>query len=1010
MPPDFIEALVVEVVCQSLIFTAGKIGRLTRRRALDRTRLGKLLRADGGVEGALREAARGLSQLADIESDLKADAIRDFLSSAEVEGIVRRVFAVDLASHAGERVGKAGKEGKLDDGAAARQVRKEFVELFERAVGASGAVVEATGESLFTAVQKSCVVAMTQMIEDRELGAHEALSGARFALIRGEIGQIRKRLDEPASDSLPDLATYRDFEERYRSSVRTVHRHIKPPHLLDEEQRVPIEKLYVAPILLASGVNDSVSGNPVGFTLTEFIRRAFRVVLLGNPGGGKSTFVQNLCVSLSNDEGKPFYDGRRITPVRVVLREYSADRHEHGCSIIDHIEKVANKRYQVRPPPGAIEHLLRAGRILVLFDGLDELLITQHRRDIRTDIEAFCGLYPGTPVIATSRVIGYDQAPLDGETFTEFRLGQFQREDVYQYGLSWYRLMGTPDGSSPEDRAARLVQETRDIADLAANPLMLALICNLSKAMRELPQSRPKIFEACSEMLFRKWDAQHGFAPVLPFDDHIQPTLEHLANWIYTDETLQAGVERAELVEEAAAYLVNGRFPTQAEAEDAAEAFIAHCTGRAWVFSDTGSTAEGELLYEFTHRTFLEYYAAQYVVSRSDGIDEVVDWLVPRVATATSDEVTQLVTHILCRQRERARDRILPRLMENIDGNDQVARWHSEYFVARCFEFIVPPVAITDRVVSSTVSRLIEWAEEPYLAKQQAPEPLAALGATLRCSHENRPIVRSALERTLAEKIEGAAYHEPSALELALGLSEALRRTTMDSVIPRDLLEEMQASGREAIVTARESIETQAADSFLAGRCCLQEDWLTLAQFLTRFGMGSLFRPITSVVFKGVSYESIAQALARKEGDLDPKRTREDLTAMIPLGDEQISERRRLELLAQIGQIARIQTESWMHTAPRSTPTELLQREDVRRSPGALFGAICLNQPGREAMANEGGTREQVLAAALDGSDEKRLAAKLKVVGVGEVERRHLKGWTESRFTLAEQDRWRSLE
>jgi predicted NACHT family NTPase len=29
-----------------------------------------------------------------------------------------------------------------------------------------------------------------------------------------------------------------------------------------------------------------------------------------------------------------------------------------------------------------------------------------------------------------------------------------------------------------------------------------------------------------------------------------------------------------------------------------------------WVFSDHGTTASGEKLYAFTHRTFLEYFAA----------------------------------------------------------------------------------------------------------------------------------------------------------------------------------------------------------------------------------------------------------------------------------------------------------------------------------------------------------------------------------------------------------------
>ena len=37
-----------------------------------------------------------------------------------------------------------------------------------------------------------------------------------------------------------------------------------------------------------------------------------------------------------------------------------------------------------------------------------------------------------------------------------------------------------------------------------------------------------------------------------------------------------------------------------------------------WVFSDAGTTAAGERLYAFTHRTFLEYFAAAQLAYDSD--------------------------------------------------------------------------------------------------------------------------------------------------------------------------------------------------------------------------------------------------------------------------------------------------------------------------------------------------------------------------------------------------------
>lgn len=989
IPPPVVEAAVVEAVCQSLVFSIGKVGRLGRTVVLSRKRLRKLLGADPGVDRALKQASERLVTLVDLEPDIDADAILDLLRSREMEEVVRQVFAGGL-----QRLADESDEREVDREPAARHVQEEFVALFERAAGSTSPDGRVVALDLFQAVLDACELTLKQMIDDKELGAHEALSGARFALIRGELRRIEQRLDSPPR-AYPDPASIREFEERYRRSVQVVHRHIKPPHLLDEEQRVPLEKLYVPPILLALGHVDEKEGKPVSFSLETFVTRTFRAVLLGNPGGGKSTFVQNLCVALSTDNGEPFYDGRSITPVRVVLREYSKDRHEEGLSIIDHIEKVANSRYQVKPPAGAIEQMLDAGRLIVFFDGLDELLITRHRRDIRSDIEAFCDLYPAVPVIATSRVIGYDQAPLDTETFTEYRLGQFRREDVYAYGQRWYELVGTPDGSPPEARAERLIQETRDIADLTANPLMLALICNLTLAMRELPQSRPKVYEACSEMLFRKWDDQRGFAPVLPFDAHVKPTLEYLANWIYADEQRQAGVERDALVVTATDYLAKSRFATREEARKAAETFVDHCTGRAWVFSDTGSTESGVLLYEFTHRTFLEYYAAQYVVSWSDGIDEVADWLIPRIAAARSDEVAQLVVHILCEQREQARDRLLRRLMQILDSEEESARWSAEYFIARCLEFIVPSIAVTDRVVASTISRLVQWTRRPFPERRDGLDPLTALGAALRCSLENRSIVLSSASAAIAENIEAGSKDDVGAVELGNGLSEVLRRTTMDSVIPQDLVEEVTAVGWEAVEGKRKELERRAEHCFVSARICLNEEWITLESLVKRFGLAALYRSPVSIMFREGRYDSLAKVLERRDGGVPAANGGYGLS----LGRHVLSTQRRLEMLTTVGELAQQTRGPWIHSPPSMELGWIVREDEIRRSPKVLFGAICLVLPVIELSVEGSGRRTPALLAELDAPGPS-LEVGLEELGISAEGRLYLEHWSERRFSV----------
>jgi predicted NACHT family NTPase len=111
------------------------------------------------------------------------------------------------------------------------------------------------------------------------------------------------------------------------------------------------------------------------------------------------------------------------------------------------IEKMAGSVYQVEPPVGAIEYLLLNGRLLVIFDGLDELLDTSYRQQISANIESFSRSYPATPIPVTSREVGYDQVPLDPDFFEAFRLAPFDEPQVADYVEKWFRRdTGLSDG------------------------------------------------------------------------------------------------------------------------------------------------------------------------------------------------------------------------------------------------------------------------------------------------------------------------------------------------------------------------------------------------------------------------------------------------------------------------------------------------------------------------------------------------------------------------------------
>jgi predicted NACHT family NTPase len=87
-----------------------------------------------------------------------------------------------------------------------------------------------------------------------------------------------------------------------------------------------------------------------------------KLVVLGKPGSGKTTFLKHLAMQCLHGKFQPL----RI-PIFITLKEYSEK--EHSLSILDFIKKELKKLISEE----TIELLFAQGRVLILLDGLDEV-------------------------------------------------------------------------------------------------------------------------------------------------------------------------------------------------------------------------------------------------------------------------------------------------------------------------------------------------------------------------------------------------------------------------------------------------------------------------------------------------------------------------------------------------------------------------------------------------------------------------------------------------------------
>ncbi|MDN3025766.1 NACHT domain-containing protein [Streptomyces sp. S.PB5] len=557
------------------------------------------------------------------------------------------------------------------------------------------------------------------------------------ARITAVLGAIERHTRALSLRDAECLAADQAFVGAYRRQAVFAHGSLEPPDF-ERRRRVPIEALHVSPRIQTYDDHDSPP-----LDLADLDRLLDRTVLLGDPGCGKSTTCQVLMHRRACDPSSPL-------PFLVVLRDFAAGDGERS-SVVDHIEHRLRTHYQCPAPPGAVDRLLLSGAASVVFDGLDELLDATRRREVTEVVELFSAKYPLAQVLVSSRVVGYDEARLDDRFFECYRLGSFDPEQTEEYVTKWF---AQEEGTSEE--AGRSAQDflagSADLTDLRGNPLMLALMCILYRGTGFIPRSRPEVYEQCAALLFHKWDVRRRIHVELTMSRLVEPALRHVALWLLTEEGESPSVTERELVDRVAEFLDGRGYEARAEAETAARQFVGFCRGRAWVFSEMGTTARGESLYTFTHRTFLEYFAAAQLAGLSDTPEALARRLASRVARQQWDVVGQLAVQMKDRATVDGAERVFTALLDERRRRSTAGRGNVLAFLARCLSCVDPPPRIVRRLTREAVEHLLPG--DPMDAEFSGP-----VMALLTSSWYSRELVADELAAAIADAVTSGDGH-----------------------------------------------------------------------------------------------------------------------------------------------------------------------------------------------------------------------------------------------------------
>jgi hypothetical protein len=270
-------------------------------------------------------------------------------------------------------------------------------------------------------------------------------------------------------------------------------------------------------------------------TALEVFSEQSRLVLLGEPGSGKSTFINFLGLCLARTclgetgwlerLGKDWSHDALI-PIHIVLRDFAAWLEVRGKRPIQGNvtllwEWMAHR--QGKQLVSIFRQEVAAGRAVLLLDGLDEVPSGAQGQTIvlvRQVIDALAATAGQRRMLVTCRVRDYYQPQWQLHGWPTETLQPFSMELCDEFISRWYEALARlerPMNGDSKELCSLLQGQLRarlDLSKMASNPLLLTMMLLLHAYEGRLPEERVKLYGKCVEFLLYRWRAHYGEKPL----------------------------------------------------------------------------------------------------------------------------------------------------------------------------------------------------------------------------------------------------------------------------------------------------------------------------------------------------------------------------------------------------------------------------------------------------------------------------------------------------------------
>ena len=257
--------------------------------------------------------------------------------------------------------------------------------------------------------------------------------------------------------------------------------------------------------------------------------------------------------------------------------------------------------------------------LLILLDGLDEIIDAAHRMKVSEEIRKLLTSFLNNKYVVTSRLIGYESVRLAG--FEHFIIQPFERKDIEHFAKRWYRAIAEESDKNfkeAEKNANELIEaifRNKSIERLATNPLLMTIIALIHHRGKKLPNRRVELYQVCVETMLESWVLQR-----IPSEEYLKDkdALIEILSPVAFDihATSPRGlIDDDTFMEKMIDVMVSEQGIDKQSAKKEAKETRRYLEEESGLFLEKGKE-EGKSLYGFFHLSFQEYLAALELVDK----------------------------------------------------------------------------------------------------------------------------------------------------------------------------------------------------------------------------------------------------------------------------------------------------------------------------------------------------------------------------------------------------------